>query len=152
MKRIITLSLLLLVATISYSQRKVEKFKFFRMEVHMGDSGRVVDAKGLIKITEKVIVVVSNNDKPNTVFVLQKEVNPEIDEDNHQAWSAYNIDFPQTPLYIERGVGEAIRILDMENNIEAWYFSIDQEEYLDPLPEKNVWYRYSMDGSSLIKM
>ena len=152
MKKIIMLSLLLLAATISYSQGTVEKFKFFRMEVHMGDSGMVVDAKGLIRLTEEAIVVVSNNDNPNTVFIIQKEMAPEIDEDNHHAWSAYNIDFPEIPLYIERGVGEAIRILDMENNIEAWYFSIDQEEYLDPLPKKNVWYKYSMDGSSLIKM
>ena len=147
---LIVVVLLLLTSAFTYKERET-KFKYFRVEVNFKDGGLVADVNGVVIFREDVIIVRSNNDNPDGLFVIEKEVAPEIA--GHEAWLVYNTIDKDNYLIIELGVGEGVKISDLKPNSKdrVFFFAKEREGEFEPLPEKNAWYSFPSGGGDLKK-
>ena len=149
------LLLIVLVALVAMAfgrKEKPLKFKYCRVEVLYENEGAVVDAYGTIVFREDAIIMRSNNDGADVIFVIDKEVAPEIDHETHKAWLVYNTVAKDTPLILELGIGDGVKILEPETGMQSFFFAVEREKDLQPLPERNVWYQFPREGGDLQKI
>jgi len=146
--------LLLLIATMlvamafSYKEKPV-RFNYCRVEVEYPTRGMVIDSYGTIVFREDAIIMRSNNKESDAIFVIEKEVAPELD--NHKAWLTYNTTDKEVPIIIELGEGDGVKLTIPNSEFKSFFFSVDREKELEPLDERNVWYEYPRGGGELKK-
>lgn len=146
MRGVTLLLIAIFMMAFSYQERDV-KFKYCRVEVVMKDGGMVADVNGVIILTDRMIIIRSNNDKPDVLFNLQKEVSPEWE--GNDAWLANNTEFPDSPMIIEYGVGIGIKMIDLTTKDYSFFFAKEIEESLESLPEKNKWFIFPKGGGEI---
>lgn len=150
MKRV-SLLLLIAIVTMAFSfQERDVRFKYCRVEVIYEDGGMVTHTSGVIRIKERVVIMVSNNEKPDVIFIIDREVAPE--REGHSAWLVYNHSFPDTPLILEYGEGQGVKIQDIETKAKSFFFDVGVEDQLPVLPEDNVWFVFPKGGGDLKRL
>ena len=149
MKYLLFLVLLSIVGMSFTYKEKPTKFKYCRVQVSYEDKGMVIDSYGIILIRKDAIIMRSNNEKSDAIFVIEKEVAPEVD--GHQAWLTYNTRYKDVSIIVEFGKGEGIKLTETVTGYSSFFFSSDREKDFDPLPERNVWYEYPKGGGDLRK-
>jgi hypothetical protein len=137
--------------SISCAQQKPEKFKFCRVEIIDGDFGYVADVDGTFVFKADEIILKSNNEKPDVVYVIIKEVAPQLDIASHKAWLVAHPEYPAVTIIVERGLKDGVMMVDSTGGT-GFFFSVDRKDDLQPLPEKNKWFSFPRGGGDLKKI
>lgn len=131
----------------SFAQEKKVKFKYCRVEILRIDSGYVAHTDGVIIFEENLITMKSNNEEPDAIFSIAKEVAPE--REGHKAWLVFNAKVPNVPLVLELGEGDGVKLSLVGTKEQAFYFAKEREDELQKLPEENVWFAFPLNGGEL---
>ena len=149
MKYLLLLVLLSIVGMSFTYKEKPTKFKYCRVQVTYEETGMVIDADGVMLFREDAIIMRSNNGNSDAIFVIEKEVAPEIE--THKAWLTYNTRDKDISIVVEYGQGEGVKLTEITTGYTSFFFSAERKKDFEPLPESNVWYEYPKGGGELRK-